>query len=140
MERVAPGAKDVPFEINRFRVVRRDGENMNLIAILHRELFERRTKRFLVASLSNLQAQHAALFVSVEPLHFDVAERRSGKDASGELEGLAEICFSAQLVYGRAAHHTIDGHRGAERRNPQRVPILETLQVSPDAVQEKIVA
>jgi hypothetical protein len=55
---------------------------VNLISILDVEFIERGAESILVGCFSNFQAQHGALFMSFQPLHFYMAERRGGQEAS----------------------------------------------------------
>ena len=43
----------------------------------------------------DIQTQHGALFVSIEALDFDVAQRSRRKNSSGHIDGLCKRCVAA---------------------------------------------
>ena len=75
----------------------------------------------------------------LQPLDFDVTQRRRGKDPAGQIERLPEIRLAPQFVNRRAAHHAVHAHLRADRRHQQRVAVLKVFQVAADAVQQQVV-
>ncbi len=86
-----------------------------------------------------IDAQHGALFVRLQPLNFDVTQCRSGKDTARQVERFSKILFAAQFINRGAPHHAVHGHLRADRRHQQRVAIFEVLQIAADAVQQQVV-
>src|SRR5208282_5261294 len=129
----------MPLEINASAVVRRDRENMYLVAVLDPEFFKRCAQRILVAALSYIQAQHRSLFMRFHSLYFNVPQRCRWQDSSRSVQHIVQILFSMQFVYRWPPYHSLDRDGRPQRRHAQRIAILKALQISPNSMQQKIV-
>src|SRR5437763_1934425 len=77
--------------------------------------------------------------MSLDTLDFDVAQRRRRQDSASEFEHFGERLFPMQLVDGGPANHSVHSNLHPERRNEERVPILQPVHVGAYAVQEQII-
>src|SRR6266446_75749 len=73
-------------EVNRCRVVRRDRENVYLVAILHFKAAHLRANRFRIAGVADLDAQHRPLFMRYQALNFNMLQCSRGENSSGKIE------------------------------------------------------
>src|SRR5260370_34360598 len=73
-------------EINRRGVVWRDRENVYLVAVLNFKSAHLRAHRFRITGVADLHAQHRALFVRYQALHFNVLQCCCGKNSSRKIE------------------------------------------------------
>src|SRR6266436_951869 len=105
-------------QIDSLLVIWSDRKDMDFVAILD---LERRQLRCIPVFRGEVEAQHAALFVSFETLH------------------IRERFLVAELVNCWAPHHARHGYLRSNGRHHQSVAVLEFLGVWSDTTKEQVV-
>ncbi len=59
---------------------------MYLIAVMHRKLPHLLAHGFHIACFAEIQAEHRAVFVRHEPLHFNVPQSRGRQDSARQVQ------------------------------------------------------
>ena len=136
---IAPGTKNVALQINRLFVVRSNGKDMDLVAVLNLEGGELFGHTVGSAVGRKIQRQHGALLVRLETLHFDMPQRRRRQNSAREIQNIGQRTFSAQFVDCRPPHHSAYGDLSAHRGNQQRVAVFQPLEFGTHAVQQQVI-
>src|SRR4029077_6910871 len=106
-----------------------DGENVNLVTILDMKRCELRFNICRIGSTRDIETQHRALFVRIEPLDLYMAQRGSRQNSSGHTYRLRECRPVTQLIDRWTPHHPIHLNQRTYRRHEQGVARLQSLYI-----------
>src|SRR5256885_8084407 len=132
-------AQYMPFEINGRGVVRRNRKDVNLVTILYSKTAQLGAHGFWIAGLSDLDAQHRALFMRHQPLHLDVSERRCGENSSRQVKRVLQRRFTVQFIERWPAYHAINLHHGTKRWHQERIAVFKASEIPADSVEQQVV-
>src|SRR5271157_3137365 len=107
---IPAGTQDMPYEVDRLRVIWRDRKDVDLVPILYCEPAHLRAHRVGIAGVADFDAQHRALLMRYQALDFDVPQCRSGENSSSKIKYVCECLLIEQLVDCRTAHHALHSH------------------------------
>src|SRR5208337_2160022 len=136
---IAAWTQDMPYEVDRLRVIRRDRKDVDLVPILYCEPAHLRANHFGIAGVADFDAQHGALFMRYQALDFNVPQCRRGENSSSQIEYFHEGLLIAQLVNCWAAHHAFYRHHRTKWRYHQGIAVLDSLQIAPNAMEEQVI-
>src|SRR5438552_12842866 len=127
------------FEIDGRGVVRRNREDVNLVTILYSKTAQLGAHGFSITRLSDLDAQHRALFMRHQPLYFDVSERRRGENSSRQVKRVLQRRFTVQFIKRWPAYHAINLHHCTKRWHQERITVLKSGQIPANSMEQQVV-
>src|SRR6266480_3696209 len=106
----------MPFEIDGRGVVRRDRKDVNLVTILYSKTAQLGAHGFWITGLSDLDAQHRALF-----------------------KRLLERSLTVQFIERWPAYHAINLHHCTKRWYQQRITVFKASEIPANSMEQQVV-
>ena len=98
-----------------------------------------RTQRIAVSVVTQIEAQHGALFVGGQTLHFDVLNCRRRQNTARQFQCLFQCRFAVQFINRGTTHHAFDRDLSAYRWYEQCVAVLEAAGLPTNAMEEQVI-